>query len=333
LTTIRFLAGIAGVAPSTVSRALRNDPSIGAPMRLHIQSLAREYHYHPNQLMHGLLTGQSGVIGIALPQLTISFNAAILSAMLDSVMDAGFRSMIFETYCTLEKTQYAIHAMIEQRVDGALLYTGRGERLPPDLLLGLRSHGIPAISIDAVTEDIQLDTVRTDEEQLASLAVDYLISLGHQRIAWLNHIVNARSLAIITALRKRKLTTCYCLEPVGRSYEHVADVEVIETLLTRYPRPTALIAGDDHIAGKVLTACHTLHITVPDELSVIGCGNLAVGEFTHPALTTIDQRPKQIGQTAMACLQERLQTPDEPRSPSTHFISSHLIQRASCARV
>jgi LacI family transcriptional regulator len=221
--------------------------------------------------------------------------------------------------------------MIEQRVDGALLYTGRAEPLPRELVLGLRSHGIPAVSIDAVAGPIQFDTVRTDEKQLASLAVDYLITLGHHRIAWLNHVPSLRGLAIIAALEMRKLPTQYCIESTGRSYEHVADPEVFQALLSMHRRPTALIAGDDHIAAKVIATCYQLGLNVPGELTIIGCGNLTVGEFTHPPLTTIDQHPAQIGQTAMACLLARMQAPDDPRPPATHFIPSHLVPRASCA--
>jgi DNA-binding LacI/PurR family transcriptional regulator len=333
LTTITFLASIAGVAPSTVSRALRNDPSIGTKMRLYIQNLAREYHYHPNKLMHGLMTGQSGVIGIVLPQLTISFNASILSAMLNSVMDAGYRSMIFETYSQLDKVKYAIHAMIEQRVDGALLYTGLGEPLPADLILSLRSNSITAVTFDAICEPLQFDTVRTDEEQLASLVIDYLLSLGHRRIVWLNHVTNLRFYAIKSALKKRHLPTQYCLEPPRKSYEDTADIEVIRKLWNMVPRPTALIAGDDIIAANAILSCNKLGISVPEDISIVGCGNLNLSTFTQPQLTTVDQQPSQIGATAMDCLITHMNSSDDQRLLTTHYIPTRLIMRNSCARV
>ena len=330
MTTIRFLAKIANVAPSTVSRALRDDPSIGLAMRQRIRELAREYHYHPNQLMHGLLTGQSGVIGIVLPQLTVSFNARMLSAMLDSVMDAEYRSLIFETYGNPEKVQYAVHAMIEQRVDGAILYTGRAAPLPRELLFGLRSHGIPAISIDATGETVELDTVRTDERELVGIAVDYLISLGHRHIAWFNTAPSLRGEAVRHHLAQRLLSTRWCFDTPGTPGTPVQASALLDLLLVARPGPTAVIAGDDHLAATMLAACHERGITVPGEMSIMGCGNLTVGEFTAPRLTTIDQHPEQISRTAMRLLQSRMRDPDDPRPPATYFIPCQLTPRASC---
>ena len=299
--------------------------------RQRIQELAREYHYHPNQLMHGMLTGKSSVIGIVLPQLSVSFNACILSAMLDSVVDAGYRCLIFESYGLPERIAYAINAMIEHRVDGALLYTGRREPLPRELVLGIRSHGIPAISIDAIDDPIEMDTVRTNEMQLAGLAVDYLVSLGHRHIAWLNNGPSLRGIEITRCLEKRLLTKRYCVEPTGAPHVLRSEAARLQALLTSDPRPTALIASDDHIAARVLLACVRQGIRVPEEMSIIGCGNLTVGEFTTPQLTTIDQHPQQIGHAAVQCLLARMQQPDDHTPPALHFIPSQLIPRASCA--
>jgi LacI family transcriptional regulator len=336
MTTIRFLAKIAGVSHSTVSRALRDDPAIGSAMRERIQALAREYHYRPNQLLQGLLSGKSGLIGLVLPRVTFPYCARLLSGVLAHALDAECRILVQETHGDSAQTRYAIHRLVEQRVDGILLYTGHLEPLSRDLILELRSHDSVPVAIDATVSEVAIDSVRTDEMRLAELLVDYLVTLDHREIAYigpqLRHHLMGRGLAVAQAMKKRLLPPAHLFDTHGKPYEEVDVAAIVQTLLAATPRPTAVITWEDHIAARVIEAVCQAGLRVPDDLSVLGCGNLPVGLFTTPRLTTIEQSPEQVGRQALELLLTRLHAPTPDAPVTTLTIAPQLIKRASCAR-
>jgi LacI family transcriptional regulator len=337
MTTIRFLAKIAGVAPSTVSRALRDDPSIGVKMRQHIKALAQEHHYRPNQLMQSLLTGQSGVIGMVLPRVNFPYCASMLSSVLDCALDAGYRALILETHGQYDKTRHAIHDLVEQRIDGILLYTGHFNPITRDIIMELQSHEIAMVGIDATSTEIKIDFVQTDETQLAEQAIDYLASLGHKTIAYIDpqhyHQQTGRKQAIMRALQKRSLSTKCFVSTEDMTYEELNSSAITDKLLSFNPRPTAIITLEDHMAAKVMIELSKRGLKIPDDISVMGCGNQPVSQFTSPQLTTVEQHPEIVGSKAFELLLSRMQSPEKTIPPANISIPPNIVIRESCGHV
>ncbi len=78
MVSVRKFASLAGVSPMTVSRALREQPGVGETLRTRIQALAEQYHYHPNRLTHGVMTGATRTLGCVLPSMQLSFYNRLL---------------------------------------------------------------------------------------------------------------------------------------------------------------------------------------------------------------------------------------------------------------
>lgn len=335
MPSLRKLAELAGVSPSTVTRALRGDTRISAATRVHIQALAEQIHYLPNRLAQSVMTGASQTIGVVLPTVVTPYSARLLSGILCATTAAGYRVLIRESFYQLAHSLAAIQMLIEQRVDGILLDCGHLDPIPCKTILELRSHQVIPVGLDATILEGDIDHVHTDEQGMALQAVDYLVSLGHHRIAFVGqmshgHLVG-RGQHVRRALRQRMLSTRFFFDTnEAPPYEHLPASAMLAAMRAMTPPPTAIIAWEDPIAAILLKEALRQRLRVPGELSILSFGNLALGAYTTPTLTTFEQHPEMVGQQACELLFARLKPGGETRPVQSIAVSPSLVLRESC---
>jgi LacI family repressor for deo operon, udp, cdd, tsx, nupC, and nupG len=334
MPTIRQLAALAGVSHSTVSRALRDDSQIGAETRQRLQALAREFHYQPNRLSHGALTGKSRLLGFICCDLAVPFVSRILRGICEIAYEADYQVLLVETRQELPRTLQAVHSLLEHRVEGLLFAHSHAAPLPTAATLEIVSHHAVPVLLDFSRAESDLPRVCTDEAALGELAVAYLQRLGHRRIAFVGPPAGGfrgeRAAAVTQALRRRGLSTFYLMDWGAAGYQDFSGTDALTRLLSRRPAPTAIIAFEDHVAAKLIQATQARGLHVPGDLSILGCANLNIAEFTAPPLTSVEQHPEEIGRQACRYLLAQLAQSGSP-SPVTFPISPTLIERASCA--
>ena len=337
MPSLRKIARMVGVAPSTVTRALRDDPRIGAATRARIQALAAQYHYLPNRLTQSLMTGRSYTLGVLLPSVVTPYSARLLSGVLHDATAAGYRVLIQESNYQLSQSLAAIQMLIEQRVDGILLDCGHLDPLPRNTILEMRGHQVLPVGLDATTVDGQVDHVHTDEQAMATQAVDYLVQLGHRRIAFVGQTEQGRpvgrGLHVQQALRQRLLPTRYYYDTQTKPpYERLPSEALLARILREQPAPTALIAWEDPLAALLITAAGRRGVPVPRQLSVLAFGNLDFSRLLTPTLTTFEQHPEAVGQQAFALFSARAAAdPADELPPRSLAIRPTFIIRESCA--
>jgi DNA-binding LacI/PurR family transcriptional regulator len=336
--SLRKLAELAGVNPSTVTRALRGDSRIGAETRARIKALAEQYHYLPNRLTQSLMTGTSHTIGLVLPSVVTPYSARLLSGVLHSATTAGYRILIRESFYQIAHSLEAIQMLIEQRVDGILLDCGHLDAIPRKTILELRSQHVIPVGLDATLLEGEIDHVHTDEQAMATQAVDYLVHLGHHRVAFVGQTVQGhfvgRAHYVRRALQQRMLSTRYFFDTKGTPpYEHLPAGDILAQMLALPTPPTALIAWEDPIAATLIKEGLRRGLRIPGDLSIIGFGNLAIADLITPTLTTFEQHPEQVGQHAVELLLARLNErgAEEPTPPCALAIRPTLVPRESCA--
>ncbi len=287
---IRQLAELAGVSIGTVSMALRDDARIHPDTRARIQELATRFHYRPNRLMQSLVTGASHTLGCLIPFVDFPYCSRILRGVLEEAFLASYHMFVLETHGQEAHTILGIQSLIEQRVDGVIIHSGHQRSLPRKTMLELRSHNIVPVILDATRADLPVDAVCTHEQQLAELAVDYLHGLGHRRIAYLGPASKGhrqgRAPALAQALQARRLSADAFIDTGDRTFETLADSELLHTLLTAPTAPTAVITTDD-MAVVLLQGLRARGLAVPRDLSLLGIGNHPTSAFTDPPLTSI----------------------------------------------
>lgn len=334
MTSIRKIARIAGVSHMTVSRALRNDPRVRAETRDRIVQLANEYHYKPitsqqTSARNGFLT-----IGCVVSAVGDEFYAEIIDGIVKRAFAESYHVVILQSSFDVNLTNQALLTLIEQQVKGVLLLSGIDPPpVSPEVLFELLSNDVVPIAIDKRATLRPIDLIWNDEEQMAALAVEYLLSLGHRHIAYLGikcagkH--HYRYVIMHHALQAHGLSTEYCLEmPLTSPYS-----EPLDMLLQTSPSPTAIISFNDHVASRVIQTLSALGVRIPEDISVLGCGNMPMCDFLYPRLTSIDQHPREIGQRAVELLIQRIDsrliTPGD-MIPLEVKVPSSLCERDSC---
>ncbi|MHB9133743.1 MAG: LacI family DNA-binding transcriptional regulator [Armatimonadota bacterium] len=333
MSTVRAIARLAGVSATTVSRALRDHPYVRPEIKARVLELAKQFHYRPNRLTQSLFTGKTNTLGCILPSVTNTFFSRLQRGILTQAVAEGYRVITLESQSDPAQTRQAIHTLVELRVDGLLIASEQVEPISHESMLEMRGHDIIPISLDATPLADPADAIGTDEAQLASLAVEYLMNLGHRQIAFVGvaqreHMAR-RAQAMRRVLRARGLSDDLVINVSVEKIETMGEQPFLGWLLKSYPPPTAIFTWEDRVAARLLQQAHRLGIRVPKELSVLGCSNMEFAELLTPPLTTIEQYPEEMGKLAVQRVLECIAEPDLDH-PGRLTVPATLVERGSC---
>ncbi|HEX2948117.1 MAG TPA: LacI family DNA-binding transcriptional regulator [Armatimonadota bacterium] len=335
MTSLQQIAKLAGVSAMTVSRALRDNPHVLPETKARILALAKMYHYQPNRVFQGVISGKQNAIGCILPAGGWSYYSQILSGVMDRVEQDTFQTHIMKCDDMIQ-IQRAIQTCIEHRVTGIVLTSGLKDPIPKEALVEMWSYGIVAVIVGPDFVGTPIDRVLVNEDELATLMLDYLCDLGHRDIAyvgvynptghWTANIT--RENAIRAALHKRGLSTAY-FATITEDERTARDLLI--TFMEHPNPPTAIITFIDDIAAILLQQAIPLGIRIPKDISVIGCGNFQYASYTFPRLTSVEHYPLRMGTLAAELLLERFAEQLDTGKRKTVTLPPTLVERKSCA--
>jgi len=332
MLSVRKLAALAGVSIATVSRAMRDDPCVRPETRRRILALAEEFHYNPNRLTQGLLSGKSRTIGFVVPDLYNSSYVEMLSGALKEAYQHDQQVIVAEGHTSAAQLSARFSQLVEQRVDGIVVRPAFNDEIPRASLLEAGSYGVITVGIDLYKVTTPLNHVHSDEDQLASLVVDYLVSLGHRVMAFVgqmaHHRVFGRGLAVYNALQQRGLPTHLFVDSPPRAVEPAYARHVLRQLMTNANPPTAIIGWDDLVACRLVQQAALCQLRVPHDVSIIGAGNMMLAEYTVPTVTSVEQFAAERGQAAVRLILEHLE--DHAHPLETVSIPCQIVERESC---
>lgn len=334
--SIQDIARAAGVASSTVSRALHDNPLISADVRAHIQRLAREMGYTPNGIAQSLQTRQTKTIGLVVTSIADPFFADVAKGVEEAARSAGFSVFLSASYNDPVQEMAVIETFQRRRVDGILVAASRITRNHAERLL---RADVPTVLINNQAEEPSspLYSVAVDDAAGARLAVEHLIQLGHRSIGYIGtenrpksnrHRLNGYRDALASAGVDPD-DGWVAIAPAGGAL-HEDDVAIGQALLATLLETgvTAIFCYNDMIAVGALMACRDQGISIPRQLSVIGFDDIATAQYVTPPLTTIRQPKIELGRVAMQMLLDLL----DSRAVQNHVISPTLVSRASTAQ-
>lgn len=336
MINIRQLAALAGVSIGTVSLALRDNARISQETRQRIQQLALQYHYLPNRLTEGLISGKTRTIGCILPNVTCTFYARILRGVLDRAFETSYHIITLETHSKLMHTCKAIHEMVARRVDGILVSSEHPAMIPRETVQEMLRHNVWPVSIDNTQFEEPVDAVKSDEITLAQMMVDYLYDLGHRKIAYVGDIPGGklydRSLNIAKAMRLHGLPTTSFIDAFTDDLTNLKAESIVTKILSIPTPPTAVICWEDRAAMKLLPHFNERGLRIPRDISILGCANMDAADFANPRLTSVEQFPEEIGKQALDLIISRSMTGQDytALSPKTITIPVKFVKRDSC---
>lgn len=294
--TIQDIATIAGVSTATVSRALSTPEQVSDLTRERVMQAVRQTGYQVNATARNLRRQRTGSILALVPNLANPFFAQILSGLAEVVAAGGYGLLIADTQTDPDPAA-RLHSYLDNRVaDGVVLFDGR----LADQRLALR-HRMPVI-LACEWGDPSLPSVRVNNAEGAAIAVRHLIANGHRAIGHItgpdgNVLTESRLAGTRAALAAERLDLRADWVFSG-DFSLAAGVEAARRWMGLTEKPTAVVCASDEMAcGFVGELQHAGH-RVPEAVSVIGFDDIEVcGHFT-PALTTIRQPRRMIGERA-----------------------------------
>ena len=331
--TIRDVARVAGVSVGTVSRSL-NDPDTVKPETLaKVRAAIEQLGFQPDVRAQNMSRRRTLTVGFVIDDIANPWHASCFKAVDAEIRERGFSLYLMSTHGKASEEAAAIDMLQHGRADGMIM-TINNER-DPRTIERLKELRIPSVLLDRDVP-LDIDAVLTDHAPGLRQATNYLIELGHRRIA----IITAGS--DIRPGRERVRGFVEAFERAGlpvprdliRSQSLSADYGFREamTLLQMPERPTAIIAAGNRILVGTLRAMQQLGVSVPNDISMIACDRSDVAMLYPGPITLIDRPVEDIGRTAAQLLLERLEgSGDRPAQRIT--FPTHLIMGGSCLPV
>lgn len=324
------IAKQAGVSESTVSRALAHSPRISAQKKHLIQQIAFDAGYKVNQVARNLRVRSTLTIGLVVPEVTNPYFPRLVQLIADSARVAGYRLQLHLSGSAQDAEADCLTSLREQRVDGVVLVTSENGLVARDALNDMVSSGMPVVLLGWVSEMPDVDMVYGDDAAGGYLIANYLMQLGHRRIATLGLAPHRgpfdRLVGFKRGLSEGGILTD--LEIPGRTDDEIR--VGIENLLKLQNPPTAIFAYQDSLAAMACRYLRQSCISIPAEISVVGFDNLILGTYLCPQLTTVDLSMEEMASSAIDVLVDRMKSLSTQRAANHLLIQPRLIVRESC---
>jgi LacI family repressor for deo operon, udp, cdd, tsx, nupC, and nupG len=331
------VAELAGVAISTVSRALANPGRVNERTRARIAAAAETLGYTPNAMARNLRVGKSNIIMIILPG-SLHYGASqiipqVLQGINQSLIQNGYNLMIANLDRDETSERHILNLAFGGTVRGAIILSSK---LPAVGGRSLAEAGLPTVSLLLDMSEEAVPSVITNDRGAMMEAARTLIGLGHRRFFYIagpsdNYHDIERFGGMIDAFHEAGLDPASIVRSGGTlSYQHgfEAGKQAVGDFVRLAVKPTAVIAESDDMAISFISGVQALGRRIPEDLSVISFDGSPVCEYCHPPLSTIEQPVEEMGRAAVARLMQEIDDA-EGDAPKRLVIPSRLILRKS----
>jgi LacI family transcriptional regulator len=330
--TIREVARRADVSLTTVSRVINNAKAVRPAIRSRVLQVMDELGYVPDAVAQSLRTQSTMTVGCIVPDISFPAFSNTIGAAEDRLRSAGYTMQVMATQELPEREREILNLCRRRRLAGLITTLGRDDDTTIEHVIA--SLMVPIVLLDRRLS-LPIDSVCTDHFQGALQATDYLLQLGHQRIALITLSEHAlpgreRRRAFHQAHAARGLT----FNPdwiVGPGFEIDHAYRIAYDLLRKHPRPTAIMAGGFPAIG-VMRAARSLGISIPQDLSLISFGDTDFSDLLAPPLTVVRWDNRQTGKIAAEILLSRM-AGGGGDTVTQVILPSELVVRGSCANV
>lgn len=330
MATIKDIAAEAGVSPAAVSRILNNDATLSASMetKQRVWEAAKRLHYHKTKS-----------VGKAAFQLGIVQWFSAEQEMQDSyylLIRQGIEDFCMKNSISIVRTfrSDANYLEVLKNVNG-LICIGKFSKEEVTQFIQICRN---IVFLDMAVNNYEITTITMDFHQAVECGLDYLMELGHQKIAFLGGVeyagdgelvMDERKKSYVSYMKKKKLDYKHFI--CEGSFSTTSGYEMMERLLSREEHPTAVFAASDAIALGAIKAIQNHGLSVPGDISVMGFNDTEMGAYTTPALTTIHAPAYDMGQHGANFLY--VSSNLSISTPLKVKIPCYLVKRDSCSAV
>jgi len=302
-TSMKDIARDLGVSVVTVSKVVRNHSDIGEETRKRVLERIKELNYTPNAAAQALVTGRSKVIALIVPDLVHPFFAEVAKGLSAVLRSHAYSLVISSSEEDPALEQKEIEHLLGRRVDALIIAS---VQTTAQSFRRIEERRTPYVLIDRKFDGWPANFIGVDDALVGRLATEHLIDVGCRRIA---HIAGTDVSSAIGRLEGYKQT----LEKHGVSVpdewivsrgahaDDLGDVtgyEAMQRLLALRPRPDGVFCYNDPTAMGAMLAILEAGLSIPNDLAVVGCGDVHYSRFLRVPLTTISQQTEAMGRKA-----------------------------------
>jgi LacI family transcriptional regulator len=324
-----------GVSLITISKVLRNHPDIGDETRERVLARVKELDYRPNFAARSLVTGRSYLVGLVVPDLLHPFFAEVAKSLSEVLRQSGYYLIVSSSDEDPDLEDVEINHLLARRLDALIIASCR---TTVDVFFHIEKQNTPYVLIDRCLPGLSANFVGVDDESVGMLATKHLIDIGCKRIA---HICGPEISPGIRRMEGYKRALTQAGMKVSDDYiitQRKGDVgtkqggaEAMRQLLSLEPRPDGLFCFNDPLAMGAMNFALDLGVRIPEDLAVVGCGNLHYDDSLRVPLSSIDQHSRKIGEEAARIALRILNSKMLPK-PETLVLQPELVVRESTQR-
>jgi len=331
---MREMADLLGLSVTTVSRVLNGKAKkyrISPITEARVLKVIKENNYIPNKIARGLKMAKTDTLGLVIPDIANPFFADLAKSIEFEARLKGYSIILCDSGEDISVEKELTDLLLGHKVEGIII-APVGTSF--DHLLRVRESGVSIVVVDRFAPELELPYVTSDNYQGAFDAVNYLISMGHRKIACIQGINNSqpnkeRVIGYIDALEKRGLELDKSLI-MGEDFSTETGYKQTRILFSTDNQPTAIFALSNLISLGVIKALNEIGLKIPDDVSLICFDEQPYSAFLNTPLTTIEQKKSEIGQIAVNVIINEMENKSEENRKSVKMkIKTNLIIRES----
>lgn len=315
--TMKDVARAAGVSVMTVSRAFKEDASVGKATRQKIQKTADDLGYVFDSAAANLRTQRSDFIAVTIPSLNNANFAATVVALTGKLSQEGYQVLLGHSNYDMEREEELIAQFLRRRPEAIIVTGGRHTDRARAMLSGA---GVPVIETWDNPSDPIGHVVGFSNADTMRLLVDHLVANGRKRIAFMGGDSESdsrgqdRRAGFLSAMMGHGLPAVRLVGSGAPQGPMQKGATAMGELLAKFPDTDAVICVSDLVGFGALSECQRRGIKVPDQIALAGFGAYDISEVCVPAMTTIDPKPAEIGEGTADLVLELLKSPQTARN-------------------
>jgi LacI family transcriptional regulator len=325
------LAKKLGLTRVTVSRAINDDPRVAEKTRRKVKQAMQDYCLEPNAIARALVRGRTLTIGLAVGDLRGDYLHELMSGLEPEFEKEKFSILIGVSSFNSARERIELSSMLARRVEGIISQPLVENQ---EYYLRLQHSQTPVVFFADYLDLPGASWVVSDVAHDVRMAIEHLLSIGHRRIAFvgpksksLQHIPRFRIYRQVLKEAGISVPESYIYAGIEGGCEDV--YKAVHEMMNQPNPPTAFLGAVDVIAIYIIDQLRRDGYRVPEDVSVMGVGNLASGRYDMISLTTIDEDREQMGRTAARIMLDLIQDKNQP--PRQIFMPGSLILRQTTA--
>lgn len=299
----------AGVSMKTVSNVVRNYQHVTPQMREKVQAAILELGYRPNLTARRLVTGKTGMVALAIPEINHPYFSSIADAVVIAAEEQGLRVLIEQTDGRADRELAVLRDREEGLVDGVIFQPAKVSSLE----IAEVQAGTPLVLLGEAATPLTIDHIMIDNVSAARDSARHLITLGCRQIAFLGAVTNDNAGATVrrlagyqAALEEANLLSDPELVVQVDDFTPEAAKRALNQLLDKGTKVDGILCRDDRFAVAALQVLRSRGLNVPGDVRVVGWDDTELSRFANPTLTSVSPNKLELARMAVAMLIERI---------------------------